>query len=73
MRGFLTACWLLRLRSAKLSTTALFHLLFAKSYGLEVIRPSLNETAAWLSIWDKDVANEVVRRDPLLLLAAGDP
>ncbi len=73
VRGFLTARWLLRLRRANLSTTALFDLLFAKSYGLEVIRPSLIETAAWLSISDKDVANEIVRRSPLLLLGAGDP
>ena len=73
VRGFLTARWLLRLRDVNLSTTALFDLLFANSYGLEVIRPSLNETAAWLSLWDKDVANEVVRRGPQLLLAKGDP
>jgi hypothetical protein len=73
VRGFLTARWLLRLRNGNLSTRALFDLLFAKSYGLEVIKPSLNETAAWLSIWDKDTANEVVRRGPLLLFSAGDP
>src|SRR6185295_15656621 len=73
VRGFLTARWLLRLRKANLSTARLFDLLFAKSYGLEVIRPSLNETAAWLSLWDNDVAKEVVRRGPLLLLVAGDP
>jgi hypothetical protein len=73
VRGFLTARWLLRLRRANLSTNALFDLLFARSYGLEVIRPSLTETVAWLSLWDKDVANEVVRRGPLLLLGSGDP
>src|SRR5580700_11228510 len=56
VRGFLTARWLLRLRSGNLSTTALFDLLFAKSYTLEVIKPSLNETVAWLSVWDKDAA-----------------
>ncbi len=73
VRGFLTARWSLRLRSANLSTTALFDLLFARSYGLKVIRPSLTETVAWLSLWDKDVANEVVRRGPWLLLGFGDP
>ncbi len=73
VRGFLTARWLMRLRSANLSTRALFDLLFARSYGLEVIRPSLTETVAWLSLWDKEVANEVVRRGPLLLLGFGDP
>jgi hypothetical protein len=45
----------------------------SNSYGLEVIRPSLNETVAWLSLWDKDVANEVVRLGPGLLLGFGDP
>ena len=51
------------------STMALFDLLFAKTYGLEVNRPSLNETAAWLSIRTQGMwTNEVVRRSPLLLL-----
>jgi hypothetical protein len=73
VRSFLTAKWLLRLRSANLSTRPLFDLLFAKSYGLEVIRPSLTETVAWLSLWDADVAKEVVECSPLLLLESGDP
>ncbi len=73
VRSFLAARWLVRLRGANLSTANLFRLLFANSYGLEVIRPSLNETAAWLCLWDKDVVNEVVRRGPGLLLSAGDP
>jgi hypothetical protein len=73
VRGYLTAKWLLRLRNANLSTGRVFDLLFAKSYGLNVIRPSLTETVAWLSSWDKEVANEVIRRSPLLLLASGDP
>ena len=73
VRSFLAARWLMRQREANLSTGGLFRLLFANSYGLEVIRPSLNETAAWLCLWDKDVAKEVVRLSPGLLLSAGDP
>ncbi|MEZ5401464.1 MAG: hypothetical protein R2729_17465 [Bryobacteraceae bacterium] len=73
VRSFLAARWLVRLREANLPTAKLFRLLFANSYGLEVIRPSLSETAAWLCLWDKDVANEVVRRSADLLLSAGDP
>jgi hypothetical protein len=73
VRSFLAARWLVRLRQANLSTAGLFRLLFANAYGLAVIRPSLNETAAWLCLWDKDVANEVVRRAPGILLSAGDP
>ena len=73
VRSFLSARWLVRLRAANLSTASLFRLLFANSYGLEVIKPSLNDTVAWLCVWDKDVANEVIRRGPGLLLRAGDP
>jgi hypothetical protein len=73
VRAFLTARWLLRLRNANLPTKTLLDLLFTRSYGLDVIRPSLRETAAWLSLWDTDVAKEVIRRDPSILLSSGDP
>ncbi|MGC4049976.1 MAG: hypothetical protein QM757_11380 [Paludibaculum sp.] len=73
VRSFLAARWLVGLREANLRTSSLFRLLFANSYGLEVIKPSINETVAWLCAWDRDVANEVIRRGPALLLSAGDP
>src|SRR5258707_372558 len=72
VRSYLTARWLFRLRGGNLTTGAVFNLLFANSYGLDVVRPSLEETAAWLTLWDRDVAREVVRRCPGLLLTAGD-
>jgi hypothetical protein len=50
-----------------------FRVLFATTYEIELIKPSIQETAAWLAIWDEEVALEVVRRDPSLLLTAGDP
>jgi hypothetical protein len=73
IRGYLTARWLMRLRGENLSTSAIFDLLFARSYGVEVVKPSLNETVAWLAVWDRNVAHEVVRRSPSLLLDGGDP
>lgn len=73
VRSYLAARWLVRLRAANLSTAGLFRLLFANSYGLDVIRPSVNETTAWLCLWDNDVAKEVVRVAPGLLLSSGDP
>ena len=73
VRSYLAARWLARLRSENLSTSALFAVLFATSYGMEVVKPSVSETAAWLALWDKDVANELVRRSPFFLLGAGDP
>ena len=40
---------------------------------LQLVKPSLQETAAWLAIWDPDVAREVIHREPYLLLTGGDP
>jgi hypothetical protein len=73
VRGYLTARWLRRLRENNLSRGELFSLIFATSYGIELIKPSVQETAAWLALWDEDVGREVARREPALLLTAGDP
>jgi hypothetical protein len=73
VRGYLAAQWLRRLRSGSLTRGELFDLLFATSHGIKLVKPSMQETAAWLSVWDEEVGREVARRDPVLLLAAGDP
>lgn len=73
VRGYLTARWLRRLRENNLSRGELFGLIFATSYGIDLIKPSVQETAAWLALWDEDVGGEVARREPALLLTAGDP
>lgn len=33
----------------------------------------MSQTVAWLSIWDADVAREMIEREPRLLLSNGDP
>jgi hypothetical protein len=73
VRAFLTARWLARLSKENLSRRDLFGLLFAETYGVKLVKPSIRETAAWLSLWDEAVAQEVMRREPFLLLTAGDP
>jgi hypothetical protein len=73
VRAYLAARWLQRLRKSNLSQQELFDLLFAQTYGVEVIKPTMQETAAWLSLWDENVAKQVARRQPSLLLTAGDP
>ena len=73
VRAYLTARWLRRLHAANLWRGELFALLFAASYGIELVKPSMQETAAWLALWDEDVGREVARRMPVLLLTAGDP
>jgi hypothetical protein len=71
--GYLTARWLSRLRRENLPLETIFDLLFATTYGIELIKPSMRETAAWLAIGNEDIAREVGRRDLPLLLTAGDP
>ena len=73
VRAYLAARWLQRLRQSNLSQQGLFDLLFAENYGVEIIKPSMQETAAWLSLWDESVTKQVARRQPFLLLTAGDP
>jgi hypothetical protein len=73
VRAFLATKWLLRRRQENCSVRNLLDLLFADSYSYSLIKPSLRQTAAWLAIWDSDVAREVVQREPVLLLTAGDP
>ena len=72
--GFLTACWLRRLLSENnCPWSRIKTLLFADTYGEILVRPSLRPTVAWLSLWDTKVRKEVLRRDPQLLIDAGDP
>lgn len=73
VRAYLTARWLQRLRQANLPQRRLHDLLFSRTYEIDLVKPSMLETAAWLSLWDESVANEVIRRAPFLLCSAGDP
>ncbi len=73
VRGFLAAGWLRDLRARNCSTRETFSLLFAETYGIKVVIPSMRETAAWLALWDDDVARELIGRDPFVLLNYGDP
>jgi hypothetical protein len=73
VRAYLTAQWLRRLRAGNLSRGELFALLFATTYEINLVKPSMQETAAWLALWDEEVGREVARRLPVLLLTAGDP
>jgi hypothetical protein len=73
VRGFLAARWFKRLLSANRSYGSISDLLFRSTYEVELIVPSLRQTVAWLSIWDERIAREALRRDPSLLMNAGDP
>ena len=73
VRSFLAAKWFMKRLKQGWPSQSLRNLLFGHVYDKTVVRPSLAEVAAWLSLWDADVAADVVRIDPGLLLASGDP
>ena len=71
VRDYLAACWLHRLLP-RLSSRTLRDLLFAEVHGEKVVRPTVRGVAAWLALWNADVARELVDRQPSVLLEAGD-
>ena len=73
VRGFLAARWLLGRLDGNVPRSRIHSLLFADADGTRIVLPSAKETAAWLSAWNDDVARDVIRCDPSLLLTAGDP
>jgi DNA-binding transcriptional regulator YiaG len=73
IRSFLAARWLARLKARNLTRPRLNQLLFARTYDINLVRPRLRATAAWLAGSDVDVAKEVASRDPGLLVEEGDP
>jgi hypothetical protein len=73
MRSYLAARWLRQRLRGNCPRSAVYELLFAETYGHKLVRPSMHQTAAWLSIWDADIAREVLERHPRLLLDTGDP
>ncbi|WP_316229826.1 hypothetical protein [Bradyrhizobium sp. SZCCHNR1051] len=70
---YLTAKWLDRLISAKCPISEIWQILFVDRYGVETVVPSLRPAAAWLSLWHPSIRDEIIRREPLVLLRHGDP
>lgn len=70
---YLTACWLKRLIDGGCELSEIFGLIFAERYGVETVAPSLRASAAWLAHHYPDVRDEIIRREPLLLITYGDP
>ncbi len=73
VRSYLAARWLKYLIEENCPRPAVNDLLFATTYGLDLVIPSMRQTAAWLALWDLEIAQEILRRDPQLLMQAGDP
>jgi hypothetical protein len=73
VRGFLAARWLDRMLANNCPVGKIEELLFGQAYGIDVAKPSMKETAAWLCALRPEMAKTTVRLDPWLLLEHGDP
>jgi hypothetical protein len=70
---YLTASWLTRLLGKGCPKEEVWNLLFAERYGVRTLVPSLHAVAAWLAVGRPDFREEILRREPLVLLRYGDP
>ena len=73
VQEYMAACRLRALREQGMSTRPLFQLLFSEPYGVQVAVPSMRPIAAWLALWDVDVRQEMLKREPKTLLSFGSP
>ena len=73
VQEYLAALHLRKLREEGMSVEALFRLLFAEKFHLDIVVPSMRPIAAWLALWDDAVREELIEREPEALLSLGDP
>ena len=70
---YLAAKWLNRLLNANCPQQEIWDCIFTEKYGLETVILSLRAEAAWLALWQSDFCEEIIRREPMILLQYGDP
>lgn len=70
---YLTARWLDRLLREGCPRAEIWNLIFADRYGVATLAPSLRPAAAWLALWHADFRDEIIRREPIVLMQHGDP
>ncbi len=73
VQEYLAACRLREMLRNGMPIKSVFRLLFADKYGEKIIVPSMRPIAAWLSVWNEAVCQEVAKREPEVLIAEGDP
>ncbi len=73
VQEYLVATWLKRLIKEEKSRRLIEDLLFSKQHGIDVVIPSMRPVAAWLSLWDDRVRNQLRKIEPEVLIENGDP
>ncbi|MCK5354737.1 MAG: hypothetical protein KAJ63_06430, partial [Methyloprofundus sp.] len=70
---YLTSQWLKRLLQEGCPHSEIFGLLFTEIYGVKTVIPSLKPVASWLALSQDNIRDEILKRDPLVLIQYGDP
>lgn len=70
---YLTACWMGRLLDGNCPIEEIRELIFTERYGVPTTVPSLRPAAAWLALKRQDILEEMITRDPVVLMRNGDP
>jgi hypothetical protein len=70
---YLTAQWFDRLLRSNCPREEVWSLVFADRYGVETLVPSLRPAAAWLAQRQPEFREEIIRREPLVMIQHGDP
>ena len=70
---YLAAQWINQLLQKGCPRSKVFKVLFVEVYGVKTVVPSLRPVAAWLSLAHDDIRDEILNRDPLILIQHGDP
>jgi hypothetical protein len=73
IQEYLAARRLFTLKQRGMTMAALYRLLFARQYGVDVVLPSMAPMAAWLALWIPEVMKSLLMREPETLLEHGDP
>ena len=70
---YLTASWFDRLLQAGVPKSEVWTIFLAERYSVKTVVPSMRAAAAWLALKHPDFRDEVISREPLLLIQNGDP
>lgn len=70
---YLTAQWLRGMLARGCPLSQVTGLLFADPHGVRTAVPSMRPAAAWLALHDGSIRDELLEREPLVLMQHGDP
>lgn len=73
-REYLASRWICRLLRERKHRRSIKNLFLKQPYGTEPLSavPSLKPILGWVSLWDQDIRDDVLRTDPKVLLEYGD-